>query len=89
MKTFKPYLFYLEKRDDATGVGPLLKYGHKGKPITHVLDLGYRPVDNTEGLNGVLVVRKANSKKNQFKIITSEETIRLVAETPDERDSWI
>jgi len=53
------------------------------------LDLSYRPVEQTEGLNGVLVVKKADKKKNKFKIVTQEETIRLEADSPEERDLWI
>jgi PH domain len=50
LKRFKKaYIFYLEKKDDITGEGPLLKYGKKGKPINHVMDLSQRPVEQTEG----------------------------------------
>ena len=37
----KPYMFYLEKKDE-NGWGPFLKYGKKGKGVCHALDLGKR-----------------------------------------------
>ena len=37
----KPYMFYLEKKDE-NGWGPFLKYGKKGKGVRHALDLGKR-----------------------------------------------
>lgn len=50
LKRFRvAYMFYLEKRDELTGLGPFLKYGKRGKNIHHVLDLWYRPVEQTEG----------------------------------------
>jgi hypothetical protein len=35
------YYFYLERRDESAGIGPLLKYGKKGKIISRCLDLGF------------------------------------------------
>ena len=35
------YYFYLERRDESAGIGPLLKYGKKAKIISHCLDLGF------------------------------------------------
>ena len=35
------YHFYLEKRDEGLGIGPLLKYGRKGKKVNYFIDLGY------------------------------------------------
>ena len=84
----KQYLFYLEKRDENTLVGPLLKYGKKGKTISHILDLSCRPVDQTEGLNGVLFVRDPDSAR-KFKVVTQEGSLLLKAETAEERDQWI
>lgn len=85
---YKQYIFYLEKRDEATGIGPLLKYGHKGKPIKHVLDLSYRPVDSAVGYNGVIINKKSESRR-KFKIITQEETLILKAENTQEREQWM
>jgi hypothetical protein len=48
--------FYLERRDEQTGCGPYLKYGRKGKPIKHVMDLSYRPSYQTEAFNGILLI---------------------------------
>ena len=84
----KQYLFYLEKRDEGTLVGPLLKYGKKGKTISDVVDLSVRSVDQTEGINGVLVVRDPDSQR-KFKVITQEGSLLLKAETHEERESWI
>ena len=89
MKIYKKqYLFYLEKRDEKNDIGPLLKFGRKGKPVAHIIDLSARPVDQTDGLNGILVV-KTSDKDSKFKIITQEVTLKLKAENPTERDSWI
>ena len=35
----KQYHFYLEKRDEMTGLGPFLKYGKAGKNVTACMDL--------------------------------------------------
>ncbi len=70
MKIYKKqYLFFLEKRDEKNDIGPLLKYGRKGKPVAHIIDLSAKPVGQTEGLNGILVVN-SSLKDSKFKIIT-------------------
>ncbi len=59
----RPYMVYFERRNENNGQGPFLKYGSKGKPIDHCLDLGQRQVEQTEGMNGVLVVRVPDSRR--------------------------
>lgn len=89
LKRFKKaYMFYLEKMDEDKSVGPLLKYGQKGKPLKHTLDLSQKPVEQTDGQNGVIVLRVQGSKR-KFKIITEDCTLSLKAETPEEREDWI
>lgn len=59
--------FYFEKRDQILGVGPLLKYGKKGKRVTSVLDLGCD--DEEGGWQGTLVIKNPKSR-TKFKIVT-------------------
>ena len=81
-------MFYLEKKDEATGLGPYLKYGRKGKPVSALIDLSHKEIEHTEGLNGILVIRNPDSKR-KFKIVTEDVTLAVKAETAEERDSWI
>jgi len=41
------YHFYLEKKDDLTGLGPYLKYGKIGKNINYCLDLSENSKSDT------------------------------------------
>ena len=79
----KYYIFYLERKDETTGIGPILKYGRKGKSVSTIIDLSQRPVDSTEGANGVLVIRHPTSRR-KFKIITEEIRLLLKADTLEE-----
>jgi hypothetical protein len=57
------YVFYLEKRDENTGIGPFLKYGKKGKNVTAMIDLSLKPVEQTEGANNIIVIRVPDSRR--------------------------
>jgi hypothetical protein len=46
-------------------------------------------MEETEGLNGVLVVKDTGKSKRKFKIVTQETTLYLKGETPEDRDTWI
>jgi hypothetical protein len=82
------YHFYLEKRNDTISgpVGPFLKYGRKGKNLSVTIDLGNSNVEGSEALNGVMALKEGG---NKFKIITSNLTLHLKADSRQERDSWI
>jgi hypothetical protein len=83
--TFKQtYIFYLERKDELTGEGPLLKYGKKGKQINHIVDLG-----TSESLTSKLVIVRHATSKRKFQIITEDVKLSLKAETPEEREAWI
>ena len=82
------YHFYLEKRDDFTGLGPYLKYGKIGKNVSYCLDL--TETTKSDGLNSrsFLLVKEPNSS-TKFKIVTPHLTLYLKAETRDSREQWI
>jgi hypothetical protein len=76
------YHFYLERRDDTHQMGPLLKYGRKGKPITYCLDLG------SGGSTQKTLVIKNQESRTKFKIVTPLVTLRVRSENKEERDKW-
>lgn len=77
------YFFYLEKKDETWGVGPFLKYGRKGKNVSNCIDLGF----GSGEMQGTLVVKNPNSR-TKLKIVTPQLTLRLKAESKQERDQW-
>jgi hypothetical protein len=65
----KQYHFYLEKRDEMTGLGPYLKYGKAGKNVTACMNLSDHSKGEGAVSRGFLIVKEPTSN-SRFKIIT-------------------
>ncbi len=70
-------MFYYEKRDETTGMGPYIKYGKKGKTVNHVLDLG------GEASGAVQIVRVSESQR-KFRINTKSKQLVVKSESLSE-----
>ena len=79
----KPYMFYLEKKDDR--YGPYLKYGKKGKGVKHFLDLSQL---TTQSSGDVTIAKVADSQR-KFRIESKEIQLVIKCETYQEREDWI
>ena len=69
------YHFYLEKGDESVGTVPCLKYGKKGKNVTHYLEL-----QSNKKSEGILVVKEPSSS-TRFKILTSTGILYLKSDS--------
>jgi hypothetical protein len=65
----------LEKGDENVGTVATLKYGKKGKNVSHVLEL-----QTTQSGEGILIAKETSSS-TRFKIITSSNILYLKADS--------